>query len=47
MGGPCLCRGARYVALIGHNGAGKSTLLKAVFGLIQIWSGQVQWSERC
>ncbi len=30
------------VALIGHNGAGKSTLLKAVFGLIPIWSGQVQ-----
>lgn len=34
------------VALIGHNGAGKSTLLKAVFGLIPIWQGQVQFNGK-
>jgi branched-chain amino acid transport system ATP-binding protein len=34
------------VALVGHNGAGKSTLLKAVFGLIPIWQGQVQFNGK-
>jgi branched-chain amino acid transport system ATP-binding protein len=34
------------VALIGHNGAGKSTLLKAVFGLIPIWHGQVEFNGK-
>lgn len=33
------------VAVIGHNGAGKSTLLKALFGLIDLSSGQVTMAE--
>jgi branched-chain amino acid transport system ATP-binding protein len=33
------------VALIGHNGAGKSTLLKALFGLLPIWKGQVEFGR--
>lgn len=35
----------QIVALIGHNGAGKSTLLKAVFGLLPVWSGEVQYDS--
>jgi len=31
------------VTIIGHNGAGKSTLLKAIFGLIPIWKGTVEF----
>lgn len=33
------------VAVIGHNGAGKSTLLKALFGILPVWSGIVNYSE--
>lgn len=32
------------VAIIGHNGAGKTTLLKAVFGMIRVWQGDVQYN---
>jgi len=32
------------VAVIGHNGAGKSTLLKAIFGLLPVWKGSVQYN---
>lgn len=31
------------VSIIGPNGAGKSTLMKALFGLIDCWSGTVQF----
>jgi len=34
------------VALIGHNGAGKSTILKAIFGLLPVWKGAVQYHGR-
>lgn len=34
------------VALIGHNGAGKSTLLKALFGLLPVWKGTVQYNGK-
>ncbi len=34
------------VAVIGHNGAGKSTLLKAIFGLLPVWKGSVQYNGR-
>lgn len=34
------------VALIGHNGAGKSTILKAIFGLLPVWKGAVQYDGR-
>jgi branched-chain amino acid transport system ATP-binding protein len=34
------------VAVIGHNGAGKSTLLKALFGLIQVWKGEIAFEGR-
>lgn len=34
----------QIVAVIGHNGAGKSTLLKAIFGLIPVWEGDVQFA---
>lgn len=34
------------VALIGHNGAGKSTLLKALFGLIPITAGVVEFEGK-
>lgn len=30
------------VCIIGPNGAGKSTVMKAVFGLIEVWSGTVR-----
>ncbi len=36
-------RKGEIVAIIGHNGAGKSTLLKAVFGLIPLWKGTVEF----
>ena len=29
------------VGVVGPNGAGKSTLVKAVFGLVEVWSGEV------
>lgn len=32
------------VSIIGPNGAGKSTLVKTVFGLLNIWQGQVNFS---
>lgn len=31
------------VALMGPNGAGKSTVLKAVFGLVELSSGRIEW----
>jgi len=31
------------VALIGHNGAGKSSILKAVFGLLPVWNGEIDF----
>lgn len=34
------------VAVIGHNGAGKSTLLKAIFGLLPVWKGAMQYNGR-
>jgi branched-chain amino acid transport system ATP-binding protein len=34
------------VAVIGHNGAGKSTLLKAIFGLLPVWKGSVQYNGK-
>jgi branched-chain amino acid transport system ATP-binding protein len=34
------------VAVIGHNGAGKSTLLKAIFGLLPLWKGSVQYNGK-
>ncbi|MDZ7364189.1 MAG: ABC transporter ATP-binding protein [candidate division KSB1 bacterium] len=34
------------VAMIGHNGAGKSTLLKAIFGLLPVWKGAVQYKGK-
>lgn len=34
------------VVMIGHNGAGKSTLLKAIFGLLPVWNGTVQYNGR-
>ncbi len=29
--------------IVGPNGAGKSTLLKAVFGLVEVWQGEVRF----
>jgi branched-chain amino acid transport system ATP-binding protein len=34
------------VAMIGHNGAGKSTLLKAVFGMLPVWAGSVEFDGK-
>ena len=34
------------VTIVGPNGAGKSTLMKAVYGLIDCWSGTVTFEER-
>lgn len=34
------------IAVIGHNGAGKSTLLKAIFGLLPVWKGAVQFNGK-
>lgn len=34
------------IAVIGHNGAGKSTLLKAIFGLLPVWKGLVQYNNK-
>ena len=34
------------VGVVGPNGAGKSTLVKAVFGLLQVWSGEVLFRGR-
>ena len=34
------------VALIGPNGAGKSTLLKAMFGLVPVSAGTLEWQSR-
>ena len=31
------------VCLMGHNGAGKTTTLKAVFGLLPVWQGRVDF----
>ena len=31
------------VSLLGHNGAGKSTLLAAIYGLIKIYGGRVEF----
>lgn len=31
------------VAMIGPNGAGKSTALKAVFGMVDVWSGDIDF----
>lgn len=39
-------RKGEIVALIGHNGAGKSTLLKAVFRLLDIWEGDIQFQGK-
>ena len=35
------CHQGEIVGIIGPNGAGKSTLVKAIFGLVQVRSGQV------
>jgi branched-chain amino acid transport system ATP-binding protein len=32
------------IAILGHNGAGKTTLLQAVFGLQQLWQGQMSFA---
>src|SRR5258706_12075449 len=34
------------VALMGPNGAGKSTILKSIFGLADIYSGQILWHQK-
>ena len=34
------------VTIVGPNGAGKSTLMKAIYGLIDCWSGTVTFEER-
>jgi len=34
------------VALVGHNGAGKSTILKAIFGLLPVWKGKVEFDGK-
>jgi branched-chain amino acid transport system ATP-binding protein len=34
------------VALVGHNGAGKSTILKAIFGLLPVWKGTVEYNGK-
>lgn len=33
------------VCIIGPNGAGKSTVLKTIFGLLDVWAGQVRLGE--
>lgn len=34
------------VSLVGRNGVGKSTTLKAIVGLADVWSGEIQIGER-
>jgi len=34
------------IALIGHNGAGKSTILKTIFGLNELWAGNIIFNEK-
>lgn len=33
------------ILLVGSNGSGKSTLLKAIYGLIDVWSGTVEYNN--
>ncbi|QLH30222.1 MAG: ATP-binding cassette domain-containing protein [Candidatus Parvibacillus calidus] len=34
------------VLLVGSNGSGKSTLFKAIFGLLDIWEGSVEFENQ-
>lgn len=33
----------RTLLLVGSNGSGKSTLLKAIYGLLDVWSGSIEY----
>ena len=35
-----------FVAILGPNGSGKSTLLKSIFGLTEIFGGDIQLAGR-
>ncbi|MFM7855845.1 MAG: ATP-binding cassette domain-containing protein, partial [Flammeovirgaceae bacterium] len=34
------------VLLVGSNGSGKSTLLKAIYGIVDIWEGSIQFENK-
>lgn len=38
--------GERFTAILGPNGSGKSTLIKAVFGLVDVFSGSILLDDR-